>query len=208
MTTPGALGKSLELRKRIKAKKPRFIRQDAFRFPKLKNKDHWRRPQGRHSKIRAKKKGQATLVRWGYGSPRDVRGLFTDGQLPVHVFRVEDIERLDSKKHIAVIGGSVGTKKRLELAAMAQKKGINVFNIGNLSSYQEMARKDMEEKRKLRRTILARREKKQEKKPAAQKREEKEKVVEKETAKEEVADQGTEAKLQQRLESEKVIIHK
>ena len=36
----------LKLRRKLKRKKPEFLRQNWFRFPKLGEK--WRRPRGRH----------------------------------------------------------------------------------------------------------------------------------------------------------------
>ena len=43
----------LELRKRIKRKKPEFIRQDAHKKKSLESK--WRKPKGLHSKMREKR---------------------------------------------------------------------------------------------------------------------------------------------------------
>jgi large subunit ribosomal protein L32e len=133
------LEKSLELRRKIKAKKPDFIRQDAYRFAKLKNLKHWRRPVGRHSKIRAKKKGQATLVRWGFGSPKEVRGLMRSGHEPVHVFNASDVTKLDPKKQVAIVGGSVGARKRLAIVAAAEKKGVGIWNIEVTSYHADIA---------------------------------------------------------------------
>ena len=45
----------LEFRKKIKAKKPNFIRQDAHKKGEIKKK--WRRPKGLQSKMRLHKRG-------------------------------------------------------------------------------------------------------------------------------------------------------
>lgn len=196
--------KLLELRKRIKAKKPDFIRQDAYRFAKLKNLKHWRRPVGRHSKIRAKKKGQATLVRWGFGSPKEVRGLMRSGHEPVYVFNEKDVAKLDPKRQIAIVGSSVGTRKRLTIVAAAQKKGVGIWNI-DVKSYHDDVKKGLDGQKKMRKALLARREKKQkEEKPQKQKKEETKKTAEP------VEDKvkADEEKEKERLEAEKVIIHK
>jgi large subunit ribosomal protein L32e len=196
------LEKSLELRRKIKAKKPDFIRQDAYRFAKLKNLKHWRRPVGRHSKIRAKKKGQATLVRWGFGSPKEVRGLMRSGHEPVHVFNASDVTKLDTKKQVAIVGGSVGARKRLAIVAAAEKKGVGIWNI-EVTSYHADIKKGMDERKKARKSLLTRREKKEEK-PQKQKKEE----AKKEKAAEQAGAKADEEKKQERLEAEKVIIQK
>ena len=197
------MSKLLELRKKIKAKKPDFIRQDAYRFAKLKNLKHWRRPVGRHSKIRAKKKGQATLVRWGFGSPREVRGLMRSGHEPVYVFNEADVAKVNPKKQIAIVGGSVGARKRLAIVAEAQKKGIGIWNM-DVKTYHDDVKKGMDERKKTHKNMLTRREKKQKEEKKAPKKAKETPEKEPEQAKV----KAEEEKKQERLEAEKVIIHK
>ena len=64
----------LQLRKRIKAKKPNFVRQDSHKQKEVKKK--WRKPKGMQSKMRLKKKGYRKSVSIGYGSPKKVNGFF------------------------------------------------------------------------------------------------------------------------------------
>ena len=57
----------LEIRQKMKSRKPAFIRQDNPKRPKLK--DVWRKPKGVHSKIRHHFKGRRKITSPDYNSP-------------------------------------------------------------------------------------------------------------------------------------------
>jgi len=63
--------KLLELRKKIKQRKPEFIRQDAHKKAKLKRK--WVRPRGIDSKIRLGLKGYGKKPSTGWSSPKGTK---------------------------------------------------------------------------------------------------------------------------------------
>ncbi len=191
----------LELKKRINAKRPRFIRQDAHKWKKLEKK--WVRPAGLHSKMRQKRKGQPIMVDVGYRSPREVRGMMLNGFKAVVVFNAADVERLDIKKEAAVVAAPVGMKKRLGIVEAAQKKGVKVLNIKDLNEYKASVNKVLEERRKMRASKL---EKKVEVKKVEKKEEKK--MVKEEKKKEKTAEEIKKEKEQERLEAEKVIITK
>ena len=109
--------KLLKLRKRMKKKKPEFRRQEHFREKRLGSK--WRRPRGRHSKLRIERKVRGSLPKPSYSSPRAVRGLDSKGFREVRVFNPDDLKGLDPRKEVAVIGGSVGKAKREEIIKKA-----------------------------------------------------------------------------------------
>jgi len=160
----------LELRKKIKKKKPNFVRQDAHKKSRLGKK--WRRPKGIHSKMRLKLRGYRKSIAVGYGSPKKVRGLYNSGLKNVIVYSIDDIERLDAKKECVTIAKNIGMKKRIPLINKAKVKGIKVINIKNVDAYL----KNLEEE------FAKRKEKKKEK-------EKKEKAKEtKKEKKEELAD--------------------
>jgi len=119
--------RELQLRRDIKKKKPKFIRQDAHKKKRLGKK--WRRPKGLQSKIRLGIKGYRRGVSAGYGSPTKVKGLDRSGLIIRHVSALKDIEQIDEKQEGVIIAKSVGIKKRLDLLKMALEKGINVLNI-------------------------------------------------------------------------------
>ena len=121
----GILSKLLRIRKKSKAKKPGFRRQEGYRYERLG--DGWRRPRGRHSKLRKGEKPRGKKPSTGFGSPKAVRGLTADGYTPVYVSNAGDLRKV-SKKEIAVVRSGVGKKKRLEIAKEAEKLNVKVRN--------------------------------------------------------------------------------
>jgi len=116
----------LELRNKLKRKKPDFIRTDAHKKKRLK--ENWRRPRGRHNKIRLCKKGHRKKPSQGYRSPKAVRGFDRAGLKPVIIMNVGDLTNLDKQKDGAVVGSSVGKKKRIEIAKKGMELGITFLN--------------------------------------------------------------------------------
>ena len=159
----------LELRKKLKSKKPDFLRQDAHKVKTLKK--NWRFPKGIHSKMREKIKGHRRLPKIGWSSPAEVRGLTPEGFKPILISNVQEL-LLDNQPKL--LSSTVGMKKRLEIVKKAKEKGINILNIQNLDDFI----KKTEEK------LQKRRESKKEKikvtKPVAIKEKKKETLEEKE----------------------------
>jgi len=119
----------LRIRKKIKREKPDYLRPYWWTKIRLKNRiDSWRKPKGIHNKMKKKKKGRPPLVEVGYGSPREVKGVLSNGKRPVIVHNVEELERIDKEREIAVIASTVGKRKRLEIIKRAQELGIEVYN--------------------------------------------------------------------------------
>jgi len=120
--------KSLLKAKIRKARKtPRFRRQELWAQATLK--DTWRKPKGRHSKMRKHERGRGRLPKPGYGSPAGVKGLDKQGFSLVRVFNPQGLEKLNPGKDKAVIASGVGRKKRLEILKKAEEKGIAVSNV-------------------------------------------------------------------------------
>ncbi len=115
----------LRLRGRIKRKKPKFLRQEGWKHPRLAK--VWRQPKGRHSKLREKERARGSLPSLGWGSPAQVKGLTKAGFRPVVVMNAAQLEGLNPKEDAAIIGRTVGRKKRLEIMKTAEKKQINVL---------------------------------------------------------------------------------
>jgi len=116
----------LNLRKRQKRRKPEFKRQELNVQKMLKRK--WRRPKGKHSKMRKHEKARGSLPGPGYGSPREVRGLDRLGYRPVRVFRPEDLEAVNRKEERAQIAAGVGKRKRMEILRKAKEMKIKLSN--------------------------------------------------------------------------------
>ncbi len=119
----------LELRKKIKERKPDFIRQDYQRRKRLGRKLKWRKPKGIHSKIRHHFKGRRKMPSPGFKSPSLVKELHSSGLKIVNVFSVEDISKIKKESEGAVISKSVGTKKRLEIFKKAKTLNITILNL-------------------------------------------------------------------------------
>lgn len=121
-----SLASKLKARKVLKARKPAFKRQEGFKHVKLK--DSWRRPRGKHSKLRKQEKARGSLPKAGYGSPSDVRGLNRMGYRDVRVSTLRELDAIDPKEEMAVISGTVGKKRREELIKLAAEKKVHVSN--------------------------------------------------------------------------------
>jgi len=110
----------------VKHKKPKFRRQESWRYKRVT--DRWRRPHGIDSKMRKKVKGWPASPTVGYQSPKASRGLHPSGYVETRVFNVEDLGGIDPEIQAVRIAHTVGAKKRLEIVAAAEQKGIHVLN--------------------------------------------------------------------------------
>lgn len=119
-----------KLQRRIAKKrgKPVFRRYLSWRFWKFERREYWRKPKGNDSKMRLQLKGYPPIVKVGYGSPAEVRGLHPSGLIPVRVASAKDLEGLDPGKHIVIIASQVGLRKKLALASEARARGLKVAN--------------------------------------------------------------------------------
>jgi large subunit ribosomal protein L32e len=118
----------LRLRAKLKRKKPKFLRQEWWRFDKFKNDPKWRRPKGTDSKMRMKLKGKARSPSIGWSSPRLVRGLHPSGYEDVLIHNVKELEMLDPQRQAARIAHTVGKRKRMAIIERAKELGIKVLN--------------------------------------------------------------------------------
>jgi len=110
----------------LKLKRPEFVRQESWRYVRLK--PNWRRPRGKDSKMRLQVKGWPPLVKVGYRTPKEYRGLHPSGYVEVLVHRPEDLRGLNPEIHAVRIAGSVGMRKRLLIIEEARKLGLKVLN--------------------------------------------------------------------------------
>ncbi len=128
--------KVLRLRAKVKKKKPDFVRQESWRYDRLK--ENWRRPKGIDNKMRRKIKGWPPTVNVGYRGPKAVRGLHPSGYEEVFVYNVEDLKKVDPKTQAVRIAHTVGKKKRMQILQEAKKRKIMILN---LSEAKEEAKK-------------------------------------------------------------------
>ena len=117
----------LMVRRQIKKRTPKFLREEWFRYKRIPR--NWRRPDGITSKMRINLKYRPSKVRVGFRGPKEVRGLHSSGFEEVMVHNAADLEKVNPKKQAVRIGGTVGTRKRLEIAKKAEKLEIRILNM-------------------------------------------------------------------------------
>ncbi|MCX6662259.1 MAG: 50S ribosomal protein L32e [Euryarchaeota archaeon] len=117
----------LVIRRQIKKRTPHFLRDEGFRYKRIPK--NWRRPTGYTSKLRMNLKYRPSKVRVGFRGPKTVRGLHASGFEEVMIHTVKELEIINPKKQAVRIGGTVGTKKRLDIAKRAGELDIRVLNM-------------------------------------------------------------------------------
>ena len=114
------------LKLKLARKRPLFRRQEWFRYKKLG--EAWRRPQGKHSKMREHKKYRPPVVDSGFRGPKKVRYLHPSGYRDVLVHNVNELSKLNKELDAVRIASTVGKKKKLEIYKTAVEKGFKVLN--------------------------------------------------------------------------------
>jgi len=138
--------KTLELRERVKKKKPRFVRQESWRYKRLR--ESWRRPRGLDNKMRRKIKGWPPTVSVGYRGPKVARGLHPSGYKEVSVYKAEELKEIDPKTQAIRIAHTVGKRKRAKILVEARKRKITILNLKEVKEVVEEEKELTEEKAK------------------------------------------------------------
>lgn len=141
---------ALKLRERINSKRPKFRRQETWRYKRLSGKkEKWRKAEGVDSKMRMKKKGWPKSPEVGYRGPKKVRNLHPSGYEEVIVFNADDLDNVDPKTQVVRIAHVVGAKKRVEISARAEEKGVRILNPRRVKETEEkMAEEEEKEETK------------------------------------------------------------
>lgn len=108
----------------------KFIRSTWYKYSKLgrgrKKKQVWRSPKGRDNKMREKRKGKPQVVSIGFRQSENNREKMK-GKNPVLINNLSDL--LKMKKEDIGIVGSIGKKKKLEIAKKAKEKKYDLYNM-------------------------------------------------------------------------------
>ena len=128
----------VESRKRVADRRPRFVRQESWRYDRLA--ENWRKPKGKDNKMRRQVSGVPQIVKVGYRGPKHARGLHPSGYTDNIVFNVSELNKLDPKKDAARLAHTVGARKRKEIVSQATSMQIKLINPGKI-----LTKKDKEE---------------------------------------------------------------
>lgn len=111
-----------------KPAKPKFKRQEFFRYKKLGEK--YRKPKGKTSKRRRYEGRKPAMAAIGYRSPRTMRGLHPSGYQDVLVRNMADLEKLDPSTEAARISSTIGKRKKELMLEKAKELGVKILNKG------------------------------------------------------------------------------
>ncbi|MAF35966.1 hypothetical protein CL622_02505 [archaeon] len=115
-------------------KKPPFVRYGSKRLKKLKL--PWRKARGLHSKVRLGKLGKMKSPNVGFGADKKIKFLLPKHELlPVVVQTVAELETVDTKIQIPIIGAAVGQKRKILLAQTAKTMGVQFANLKDIDAY-------------------------------------------------------------------------
>ena len=108
----------------------KFLRRDYIRYSKIgknrKKLQKWRRPRGRHNKMREDRKGYPITVRIGFKRPKMDSGKIK-GLTPYLVNNAKELEK--ATKGNIIILGKVGAKKKIELIKKANEMKLEILNL-------------------------------------------------------------------------------
>jgi len=116
----------LKLRDSIEDKRPKFLRQEFWRYKRLDK--AWRAPKGIDNKMRRRVKGWPKIVNIGYRGPKITRGIHPSGYRDVLVHNIVELEGLNQKEDAARLASTLGANKRGELIKRAKELNIKVLN--------------------------------------------------------------------------------
>ncbi len=110
----------------------RFLRQDTSLFFKLgrgrRKLQKWRKPKGRHSKMRQKRKSYPASPSIGYRTDTEERAKINN-LYPLMIENMSDLKKAN-KDSILVLSSRLGSKKKLEIIKKAEEKKIKILNVG------------------------------------------------------------------------------
>ena len=122
----------IEARKKVADKRPRFVRQESWRYDRLAQ--NWRKPKGKDNKMRRQLSGVPRTVKIGYRGPKDARSLHPSGYTDNIVYNVNDLYKLNPNKDAARLAHTVGARKRKQIISQATSMHIKILNPGIITS--------------------------------------------------------------------------
>ncbi len=117
----------LRVREKIRKSRPKFRRQESWRYKRLKR-SGWRKPNGIDNSMRHHKRGIPTIVRVGFRGPKATRGLTRTGKVEVLIHNTNDLEKIDRETQVVRIASTVGTRKKVAITNKADELEIKIIN--------------------------------------------------------------------------------
>jgi len=104
-----------------------FLRTGTARYKRLGRRKllRWRKPRGRHNKIREKRKSRPLKVQIGYRTKKEGRNKI-NGKNVTRISNLNELEKLG--KGSTIIIGKMGKRKKILALNKAKEKGIEVIN--------------------------------------------------------------------------------
>src|SRR3989344_5494294 len=121
--------KLLELRKRMKARQPTFLRKDVL---KKALGEKWRMPRGKTNKMRRCLRGHRKMVSEGYRSPIAVRDTSATGLKIIRIASLKAMEKIDPKTECILLL-NIGDKHKKDILLEAQKRKITITNVKDIA---------------------------------------------------------------------------
>jgi large subunit ribosomal protein L32e len=126
----------------------KFLRRIWKKHQKLgknrKKKRVWRKPKGRHNKMREKRKGYPAIVRIGYKENKNLEF--------ITINNIQDLKSIKPNQKIIV--ANVGKKKKIEIANKAKEMKLKLYNLNaekflrnNVKSKEKIENKKGENKK-------------------------------------------------------------
>ena len=134
----------LQVRKQVKARKPKFIRQQGNHLTSLSK--NWRAPKGVHSKIRRKRRGKMKQPSTGYGSPKKVMHFHPSGLKPIRITNSNQLNNV-TKEHGLIISRTLGKRKKLALLKEVEERKLPVLNIRDIPAYKNKISEEIKKKK-------------------------------------------------------------
>jgi large subunit ribosomal protein L32e len=109
----------------------RFVRAETVRFKRLgknrKKLQKWRKPKGRHSKMRKKRAGYPISPSIGHGKPVVREGMIK-GKVPMLISTMKDFDKA-SASNIIIISRRIGARKKMEMIKKAHELKLQLLNV-------------------------------------------------------------------------------
>jgi len=159
----------MKLRAEISKRRPEFPRNKSGHRMKLRN-STWRKPKGKHTKLRLHEGSRLPIVKDGFRGPVVTRGLYKTGLPIAMVYTMQDLLKLKSSEHVAIIA-NVGQRKKYDLVKKAVEMNISLVNIPSVQKFLDKIEKAIKVRKHLRSEYVKNRTKKTETKKEEKKQE-------------------------------------